>query len=96
MHKTHTCGQGVPYILPELVFSFNDTATTEIYTLSLHDALPIWRWVPRTRASVPSRLSPSQFTPSIRLATQSQAGSYLVSAYAVPAPTAPSVPSTVR
>src|SRR6201993_5483479 len=21
---------------------FNDTATTEIYTLSLHDALPIW------------------------------------------------------
>src|SRR5947207_11491968 len=24
-------------------FSFNDTATTEIYTLSLHDALPIWR-----------------------------------------------------
>src|SRR5215472_18861472 len=26
-------------------FFFNDTATTEIYTLSLHDALPIW---PRT------------------------------------------------
>src|SRR3712207_8523302 len=25
-----------------LVFFFNDTATTEIYTLSLHDALPIW------------------------------------------------------
>src|SRR5215216_7772145 len=24
-----------------LVFLFNDTATTEIYTLSLHDALPI-------------------------------------------------------
>src|SRR3712207_3398635 len=24
------------------VFFFNDTATTEIYTLSLHDALPIW------------------------------------------------------
>ena len=23
------------------VFFFNDTATTEIYTLSLHDALPI-------------------------------------------------------
>src|SRR3712207_8751679 len=22
---------------------FNDTATTEIYTLALHDALPIWR-----------------------------------------------------
>src|SRR3712207_8414147 len=28
-------------------FFFNDTATTEIYTLSLHDALPIFgkRWV---------------------------------------------------
>src|SRR3712207_7543830 len=25
-----------------LSFFFNDTATTEIYTLSLHDALPIW------------------------------------------------------
>src|ERR1019366_10694445 len=27
----------------EYVFFFNDTATTEIYTLSLHDALPIWQ-----------------------------------------------------
>src|SRR3712207_8285976 len=26
-------------------FFFNDTATTEIYTLSLHDALPIWQRV---------------------------------------------------
>src|SRR5438876_4689977 len=26
-----------------ILFFFNDTATTEIYTLSLHDALPIWR-----------------------------------------------------
>src|SRR3712207_9436818 len=26
------------------LFCFNDTATTEIYTLSLHDALPIWGW----------------------------------------------------
>src|SRR3712207_7724469 len=25
------------------MFFFNDTATTEIYTLSLHDALPIFR-----------------------------------------------------
>src|SRR2546429_6316347 len=38
-------------------FFFNDTATTEIYTLSLHDALPIFRcseqyclpWLPRIR-----------------------------------------------
>src|SRR2546430_10838908 len=28
--------------LCSVVFFFNDTATTEIYTLSLHDALPIW------------------------------------------------------
>src|SRR2546422_7666127 len=27
-------------------FFFNDTATTEIYSLSLHDALPIWTWPP--------------------------------------------------
>src|SRR3712207_8620096 len=40
-------------------FFFNDTATTEIYTLSLHDALPILRFsrydqfvVPRARSGV--------------------------------------------
>src|SRR3712207_7050183 len=27
--------------MSEWIFFFNDTATTEIYTLSLHDALPI-------------------------------------------------------
>src|SRR5437763_16338398 len=34
------------YFFPPLacfVFFFHHTATTEIYTLSLHDALPIWR-----------------------------------------------------
>src|SRR3712207_7575587 len=30
----------------DVFFFFNDTATTEIYTLSLHDALPIYRAVP--------------------------------------------------
>src|SRR3989442_6332466 len=30
-------------------FFFNDTATTEIYTLSLHDALPIYDHVARSR-----------------------------------------------
>src|SRR5260370_41114082 len=29
-------------LLRLLLFFFNDTATTEIYTLSLHDALPIF------------------------------------------------------
>src|SRR2546422_6242944 len=34
----------LPYhgLIPDFFF-FNDTATTEIYTLSLHDALPIFR-----------------------------------------------------
>src|SRR6266487_203740 len=32
---------GIPVPLSKLFFFFNDTATTEIYTLSLHDALPI-------------------------------------------------------
>src|SRR5260221_14766820 len=30
-----------PFLLGCFFFFFNDTATTEIYTLSLHDALPI-------------------------------------------------------
>src|SRR3712207_8664801 len=30
-----------------MIFFFNDTATTEIYTLSLHDALPICGRPPR-------------------------------------------------
>src|ERR1017187_8750615 len=39
-------------------FFFNDTATTEIYTLSLHDALPI---SVRRRGSHPARLHPERF-----------------------------------
>src|SRR5215471_21078052 len=30
------------FLPPSFFFFFNDTATTEIYTLSLHDALPIF------------------------------------------------------
>src|SRR5260221_529126 len=30
-------------VISDAVFFFNDTATTEIYTLSLHDALPIFQ-----------------------------------------------------
>src|SRR3712207_7122830 len=37
-------------------FFFNDTATTEIYTLSLHDALPISVWVTPVAAAGWSRL----------------------------------------
>src|SRR3712207_7797765 len=39
--------------LMSVIFFFNDTATTEIYTLSLHDALPIYR----TRSIVMSTLA---------------------------------------
>src|SRR2546429_9071177 len=35
------CVSGLPLLC--FFFFFNDTATTEIYTLSLHDALPISR-----------------------------------------------------
>src|SRR5215813_8899739 len=35
-------------------FFFNDTATTEIYTLSLHDALPIRPWYKRSPSQTAS------------------------------------------
>src|SRR3712207_8517039 len=38
-------------------FFFNDTATTEIYTLSLHDALPIYSATSSRNAEVKSRSS---------------------------------------
>src|SRR5688572_31461633 len=41
------------------LFFFNDTATTEIYTLSLHDALPISVWSPDGRALLFMRDSPA-------------------------------------
>src|SRR2546422_2613087 len=37
-------------------FFFNDTATTEIYTLSLHDALPIFLFHPTARLLVPNEV----------------------------------------
>src|SRR2546428_14123819 len=48
------------FVRPEcpLFFFFNDTATTEIYTLSLHDALPIWAGQPR-RPPDPRLLGPA-------------------------------------
>src|SRR5256885_9385038 len=54
-------------------FFFNDTATTEIYTLSLHDALPICKWLllasgcSRGRAAPPPWLLPASVAvPTIR------------------------------
>src|SRR5262245_63029263 len=39
------------FLCPFFFFFFNDTATTEIYTLSLHDALPISRRACETSAT---------------------------------------------
>src|SRR6266496_3750083 len=49
----------LPLMLSEgLLFFFNDTATTEIYTLSLHDALPIstaaWDVIPPCAVRMPA------------------------------------------
>src|SRR2546422_6819357 len=53
-------------------FFFNDTATTEIYTLSLHDALPIYvlpsrrsalsRRLPKILASLSASLKPNRIS----------------------------------
>src|SRR3712207_6940769 len=43
-------------------FFFNDTATTEIYTLSLHDALPICARARSASASPPRRWPASSST----------------------------------
>src|SRR3712207_8712555 len=47
-----------------IVLFFNDTATTEIYTLSLHDALPIFlMFTSWSEVSTPAELSmASEFT----------------------------------
>src|SRR5256885_6737111 len=67
-------------------FFFNDTATTEIYTLSLHDALPICRrhlarWIERAArhpARRPARSARRRDRKSTRLNS-----SHLVISYAV-------------
>src|SRR2546422_6612097 len=43
-------------------FFFNDTATTEIYTLSLHDALPIYQSRPGRGNQAPCRAGPRSGT----------------------------------
>src|SRR2546428_3378962 len=46
-------------------FFFNDTATTEIYTLSLHDALPISTGLPGRRALAPHSSRTARVAPRI-------------------------------
>src|SRR5258708_39476865 len=49
-------------------FFFNDTATTEIYTLSLHDALPIFRFFRSQQHDIDVRsvVQPAHFAANAR------------------------------
>src|SRR6266498_5839199 len=52
-------------------FFFNDTATTEIYTLSLHDALPIpterpWSCMPNWTASSRAKVRSEEHTSELQ------------------------------
>src|SRR6267142_6225391 len=60
-------------------FFFNDTATTEIYTLSLHDALPIGPWA---RHALPPRNPPVIVRRSDRKSTRLNS-SHMSISYAV-------------
>src|SRR2546427_6472704 len=60
------------YISAFTFFFFNDTATTEIYTLSLHDALPICEFVEPRLAPRPNHY--------LGLATSSQPSEVLAQA----------------
>src|SRR6266446_8930504 len=63
-------------------FFFNDTATTEIYTLSLHDALPIFATSSfRLRVTVPT-IAPWSMRCEDRKSTRLNS-SHLVISYAV-------------
>src|SRR5258707_15315795 len=69
-----------------LFFFFNDTATTEIYTLSLHDALPICRFSTSSPASLASGVPVAKMpTPSKRLAGSSPATAVIASAWSTAA-----------
>src|ERR1039458_10905620 len=70
------CLARLDFSLQQLMFFFfNDTATTEIYTLSLHDALPIYVWGGELGAVLPAmglwgtKLAQDEGSCSIRLAT---------------------------
>src|SRR3712207_7012460 len=76
------------------IFFFNDTATTEIYTLSLHDALPIsgtrhayhaltYGWlvgevIRRVTGSTPGRLFADEVARSEEHTSELQSRQYLV------------------
>src|SRR5258707_5584483 len=61
-----------------IVFFFNDTATTEIYTLSLHDALPIYL----RRTSLAVRRSGNEDRPRSRAPLRDRKSTRLNSSHA--------------
>src|SRR6476660_10183397 len=63
-------------------FFFNDTATTEIYTLSLHDALPISSLFPALPATAPRQRMRTGATASDRKSTRLNSSHQIIS-YAV-------------
>src|SRR2546430_17081032 len=61
-------------------FFFNDTATTEIYTLSLHDALPIWVYQ-ASRKAVDAAFGNSQAPLACRLISEDRKSTRLNSSH---------------
>src|SRR5690348_14516104 len=61
--------------ISNIVFFLNDTATTEIYTLSLHDALPIYiarDSLPAPRIRSPAFLPPEKTAAPLELVTNAR------------------------
>src|SRR2546425_6205670 len=84
MRFMYSRSQLIRFLICLFFFFFNDTATTEIYTLSLHDALPIWSpvWSPARYAGVPSigetTVRMSSFSRSEEHTSELQSLAYLV------------------
>src|SRR5947199_6288471 len=68
----------IPTLTRSFFFLFNHPATTELYTLSLHDALPIWppprcpRWSARTGSTSAPTTMPRSPTTTRQVASASR------------------------
>src|SRR5699024_12849944 len=56
--RAPACGLDLLLFVLLALFFFHHPATTEIYTLSLHDALPIWSY------TIDAETEPRRYTPS--------------------------------